>query len=107
MSHAAAGSRRRARGFSTISPITTTFARTKDWAAWCPRIASLAPRARCAARWKAALARNELALAVGEKLRKPVFLAGQIGDEPVSMHGERGKLVIATPRGGPARDRPR
>jgi transposase InsO family protein/DNA-binding transcriptional regulator YiaG len=49
---------------------------------------------------EAALARNELALAVGEKLRKPVFLAGQIGDEPVSMHGERGKLVIATPRGG-------
>ncbi len=46
-----------------------------------------------------AMARNELAIALGEPVRKPVFLVGQIGDEQVSLHGERGRLVIQTPSG--------
>jgi len=42
---------------------------------------------------------NEILLATGEEPRKPVFLVGQIGDQPVSLHGERGKLVLQTPQG--------
>ncbi len=45
------------------------------------------------------LAQNELALALGEPLKKPVFLFGQIGDQAVSLHGERGKLVLQTSDG--------
>ena len=44
--------------------------------------------------------RNELRLAVGEAPRSPVFLIGQIGDQPVSLHGESGNLVVQTPGGG-------
>jgi transposase InsO family protein/transposase-like protein len=47
---------------------------------------------RCAL--EASLARNELLLALGEPPRQPVYLVGQIGDSKVSLHGERGKLVI-------------
>jgi transposase InsO family protein len=43
---------------------------------------------------------NELALALDETPRRPVFLFGQIGDRAVSLHGERGKLVIQTEEGG-------
>ena len=43
---------------------------------------------------------NELARAVDAPPRKPVFLFGQIGDQQVSVHGERGRLVIHTPDGG-------
>ena len=39
---------------------------------------------------------NELRLALGESPRKPVFLVGQIGEETVSLHGERGRVVIQT-----------
>jgi transposase InsO family protein/transposase-like protein len=46
-----------------------------------------------------AMAGSELGKAIGEEPRKPVFLAGMIGDEVVSLHGERGKLVIQTPGG--------
>jgi transposase InsO family protein len=46
------------------------------------------------------LAQNELQLALEEEPRKPVFLFGQIGDRAVSLHGERGKLVIQTDEGG-------
>lgn len=42
---------------------------------------------------------NELRLALGEKPRRSVYLVGQIGDQAVSMHGERGKLVIEGPGG--------
>lgn len=49
---------------------------------------------------EAGLTQNELLLALGEAPRKPVFLVGTIGDQQVSMHGERGKLVIQTPEGG-------
>ena len=43
---------------------------------------------------------NELALALEETPRRPVFLFGQIGDRAVSLHGERGKLVVHTEDGG-------
>jgi transposase InsO family protein len=49
---------------------------------------------------EARMAANELLLALHEPVRKPVYLAGQIGEAAVSVHGERGKLVIVTPGGG-------
>ena len=49
---------------------------------------------------EAELSNRELRLAIDQPQRKPVFLFGQIGDEQVSLHGERGRLVIQTPRGG-------
>ena len=42
---------------------------------------------------------NELRLALGDKPRRSVYLVGQIGDQAVSMHGERGRLVIQGPDG--------
>jgi transposase InsO family protein len=49
---------------------------------------------------QAQLSTQELALALGEGPRAPVFLFGQIGDEQVALHGERGRLVIQTEQGG-------
>jgi len=46
-----------------------------------------------------ATGKNALLIALGEKPRTPVFLVGQIGDQRLTMHGERGKLVIQTPEG--------
>jgi transposase InsO family protein len=46
-----------------------------------------------------AMARNELLLSIGEAPRKPVFLVGQIGDQTVSLHGEKGRVVVQTPDG--------
>jgi transposase InsO family protein/DNA-binding transcriptional regulator YiaG len=46
------------------------------------------------------LKRNELALALGEPPRAPVFLSGRVGGQEVSLHGEQGALVIHTPEGG-------
>jgi transposase InsO family protein len=43
--------------------------------------------------------RNELLLALGEKPRKPVFLVGQVGDQQVTLHGERGRLIFQTQDG--------
>src|SRR5262249_40423410 len=43
--------------------------------------------------------RNELAMALGSAPSKPVYLTGRIGDQSVSLHGERGRLVIRTPDG--------
>ena len=43
---------------------------------------------------------NQLHLALEQEPRKPVYLVGQIGDERISLHGERGRLVIETPEGG-------
>lgn len=43
--------------------------------------------------------RNELLLALGEEPRKPVYLVGQIGDQQVSMHGEKGRLIFQTQDG--------
>jgi len=45
------------------------------------------------------MSRNELHLALGEKPSKPVFLVGQIGDQQVSLHGEKGHLVFQTQTG--------
>jgi transposase InsO family protein len=42
---------------------------------------------------------NELALATGEAPRKPVFLFGRVGDKHVSLHGERGRLILTTDEG--------
>jgi transposase InsO family protein len=48
---------------------------------------------------EAALTRSEIDLAVGEPPRRPVFLYGQVGEGQLSVHGERGQLVIQTPDG--------
>jgi transposase InsO family protein/transposase-like protein len=48
---------------------------------------------------EATLTENELRLAVGDAPRSPVFLVGQIGDQPVSLHGESGHLVVQTSEG--------
>jgi len=45
-------------------------------------------------------AENELLMALGQSPRRPVFLLGQIDGQAVSLHGERGRLVINTPAGG-------
>ena len=39
-------------------------------------------------------------LALGEEPRKRVYLVGRVGDREVSLHGERGRLVINTGDGG-------
>jgi transposase InsO family protein len=46
-----------------------------------------------------AMQKNELLLALGEAPRNPIYLVGQVGDQQVSMHGEKGKVVIQTPDG--------
>ena len=51
------------------------------------------------ARLEANLAANELALAIGEAPRQPVYLVGRVGEHSVSVHGERGRLVVVTPEG--------
>ena len=43
--------------------------------------------------------KNSLRLALKEEPRSPVFLIGQIGNTPLSMHGESGRLVFQTPDG--------
>jgi len=48
---------------------------------------------------EARLSENELRLALGEQPRRGVYLVGQIGGQAVSMHGERGRLVIQGPEG--------
>ncbi len=46
------------------------------------------------------LERNALALALEQAPPPAVFLFGQIGEEQVALHGERGRVVIETSRGG-------
>ena len=46
-----------------------------------------------------ALRKNELALALGEEPRQPVFLFGRIGNRQLSLHGEKGKLILSTDEG--------
>ena len=48
---------------------------------------------------EAGVEKNELRLALGEPPRVPVYLFGQVGDEQVSLHGERGRLIVQTPDG--------
>jgi hypothetical protein len=43
---------------------------------------------------------NELRLALDQAPRTSVYLTGQIGDQRIALHGERGRLVIDTPDGG-------
>jgi len=45
------------------------------------------------------MAKNELLMALGEAPRKPMYLVGQIGDQQLSIHGEKGRVVIQTPDG--------
>jgi len=42
---------------------------------------------------------DELSAAVGEEKRTSVYLFGRVGDQEVSLHGERGKLVVRTSEG--------
>ena len=51
------------------------------------------------AQLEANLSANELQLAIGEPPRQPVYLVGQVGEHAVSVHGERGRLVVVTPSG--------
>lgn len=48
---------------------------------------------------EAAWKENQLAMALRQPTRQPVFLVGQIGEQSVSLHGERGKLVLQTSEG--------
>jgi transposase InsO family protein len=50
------------------------------------------------------ISKNELRLALGERPRKPVYLVGQVDGEVVSVHGERGRLVVATKDGSKSVD---
>ncbi len=43
--------------------------------------------------------KNSLRLALDQVPRTPVFLIGQIGNTPLSMHGESGRLILQTPDG--------
>jgi transposase InsO family protein len=45
------------------------------------------------------LQENELLLAVGERPRTGVYLVGQVGERQVSVHGEKGRVVIRTEEG--------
>jgi transposase InsO family protein len=48
-----------------------------------------------------ALSENEIRLATGERPRPPTFLVGQIGGQAISLHGERGKIVVNLPGDAP------
>lgn len=48
---------------------------------------------------QARLAADELGLALSSSPRTSAYLFGQIGDEQVSVHGERGRLVVQTASG--------
>lgn len=48
---------------------------------------------------EAAWEHNQLSKAVDEPARQGVFLVGQFGDQAVSLHGERGKLILQTSEG--------
>jgi transposase InsO family protein len=52
---------------------------------------------------EAQLVKNELALALGEAPPPRLFFFGQIGEQQVVMHGERGRVVIQT-SGGESRE---
>lgn len=43
------------------------------------------------------LSDNEIRLATGERPQAPTFLVGQIGGKAISMHGEKGRLVLNLP----------
>ena len=43
--------------------------------------------------------RDELASALAEPARKSLYVFGQVGDQQVSLHGERGRIVLVTSDG--------
>ncbi len=45
------------------------------------------------------MAENELALALGKRPRKTLFVLGQVGDRQFALHGERGRVVLHTEEG--------
>jgi transposase InsO family protein/transposase-like protein len=45
------------------------------------------------------LSKDELRQALSDVPRKSVYVFGQVGEQQLSLHGERGKLVIQTPDG--------
>lgn len=45
---------------------------------------------------EASIGTNELRMALGERPRRAVYLVGQVDGEMVSLHGERGRLVVST-----------
>jgi transposase InsO family protein len=45
------------------------------------------------------LEENEIQLATGERPRTGVYLVGQVGERQVSVHGEKGRVVIRTEEG--------
>jgi transposase InsO family protein/transposase-like protein len=48
---------------------------------------------------EAKLTKDELRLSLSDPPRKSVYVFGQVGERQLSLHGERGKLVIQTPDG--------
>src|SRR5205814_7056422 len=46
-----------------------------------------------------AMDRNEYRLAGAAAPRNPLFLVGQIGDQAIALHGERGRVVVEMPDG--------
>jgi len=48
---------------------------------------------------EAQLSENELDLALDQTPRKSLYLFGQVGDRQVSVHGERGRVVVHTETG--------
>jgi transposase InsO family protein/transposase-like protein len=48
---------------------------------------------------EAKLSKDELRRALEDPPRKSVYVFGQIGEQQLSLHGERGRLVIQTPDG--------
>tara|TARA_B100001971_G_scaffold61895_1_gene56910 strand:- start:114512 stop:116374 length:1863 start_codon:yes stop_codon:yes gene_type:complete len=42
---------------------------------------------------------NELRVALNKSVRKPFFFVGQVGEQKISMHGEKGNIVVQTPNG--------
>ncbi|MCA8979445.1 MAG: IS3 family transposase, partial [Planctomycetes bacterium] len=43
---------------------------------------------------------SELRMALGEAPRQSVYLTGRIGSQRISLHGEKGRLLVNTPDGG-------
>jgi len=45
------------------------------------------------------MSENELRVALDQNPRRPLYFVGQIGEQKLTMHGERGEIVINTPDG--------
>lgn len=46
-----------------------------------------------------AMSENELRLSLDQAPRKPLYFVGQIGEQKLTMHGEKGEIIINTPDG--------